>query len=225
MAIIDLAYLKIQLGIDAGDTSNDTQLQQFIDQAEAIIKRYVKRPLEEATTIEYYNGNGRRQLVLKRRPVTSVTSVHEDQSGFFGDPSDSFDSSTELTEGEDFAIRRDNRFGDPTHSASGMLVRMGAVWPRVRLDRSYNIHSQLAHGLGNIRVEYTAGYSVATMPEDLKYAVATLVSIIRGAADQGFTYQSESLDYYSYNRGSSEDERQQIQDIKNVLGGYMEKVF
>ena len=223
--IIDLDFLKTQLGIDLADDSRDENLQHFLDIATSIVECEVKRPLFQATRTEYYDGNGQRELCLLRRPVTEIVSVHEDCRGFFGSYPDSFDPNTELVSGEDYALKLDAIFGDQGTSESGILIRIDSVWPRVRLNRRENLNLQVAHSLGSIRVQYEAGYSADNMPANLKYAVAALVGLVQSTAAQGFSLQSESLDYYSYTRGSGEDELKRIEDVRSILRKFRSPVF
>lgn len=69
MALSTLAAFKINLGIEAGDTSQDDLLNQALGAADAALKRYCKRNLEASVLTEYYSGTGSRNLVLRQRPV------------------------------------------------------------------------------------------------------------------------------------------------------------
>lgn len=177
--LTSLAALKTYLGISG--TSEDDFLTQVLDGIDAAVFNFTKRREElysSVTTTEYIDGHGLNEvLVLRRRPVTDVTSVHVDPKGYYGKGSSAFDSSTELTEGTHFVAPRE----DSTEENGGTLIRIGAVWPE---------------GLGNVKVVYVAGYG--STPSDLVLAVHQTAAIVRGARDQGATLKTETLDEYAY---------------------------
>src|ERR1700723_1481324 len=50
-------------------------LTQLIQVAQATIESYIKYPVEQATTVEYYSGNGYPALVLNRPNVSQILSI------------------------------------------------------------------------------------------------------------------------------------------------------
>lgn len=78
-ALTTVADVKETLGISAGNTSKDNLIKRKINQATRMIEAFCALPedhhFKQATyTNEEYDGSGTNQLVLKMRPVTSITS-------------------------------------------------------------------------------------------------------------------------------------------------------
>ncbi|MFD9225348.1 head-tail connector protein [Streptomyces sp. NPDC060064] len=71
MALLTLAEAKAQLDIDT--TTNDTELQAYIDSLTAVIERFVG-PVESRAVSEVIEGRGP-TLCLAHVPVVSLTSV------------------------------------------------------------------------------------------------------------------------------------------------------
>jgi hypothetical protein len=69
-SILTLAETRTHLNFPAADTSHDTELQGFIDDASPVIEDVVG-PVDE-----WYDG-GAPWIILRRRPVVSVTTVTE----------------------------------------------------------------------------------------------------------------------------------------------------
>lgn len=91
----------------SGETEDDSIIEYLIDGVSAAFNSYVGRQiLEKTDTTLYLDGNGRALLQLPRWPVTSITSVTEDDAA--------------LTEGDD------NDY--VLYSDEGILRRIGTVW-------------------------------------------------------------------------------------------------
>lgn len=73
MSVLTLALAKTHLNIPSATTTYDTELQTFIDTAEAVLAQYCG-PLE-ATAVTERLGGGVDTLVLRTSPVLSLTSV------------------------------------------------------------------------------------------------------------------------------------------------------
>ena len=189
MALTTLADLKTYLGIS--DSSEDALLNLLIADADAAILGYIGRTIEQATLTEYYSGDGTQMLLLKQRPVTAVTSVHVYQSGYSGQGSGAFASSTEWTAGEDFYIRTVVE----NESNTGELVAIKGPGT-FTADHQPKTWGEWPRGTGNIKVVYTAGYS--TVPSDLAGACRILVAWMRASRDNGMPVKSEKLGAYSY---------------------------
>lgn len=74
-ALATLDDAKNQLNIPSSDTSNDIELQGFIDAATATVEGIVG-PVVQRTITEVHNGGGP-FIVLNNPPIISVTSVTE----------------------------------------------------------------------------------------------------------------------------------------------------
>lgn len=73
-ALTTLATLKDELGIS--DSSEDTRLERFIEQASAMIAAYLGRTLHyESAVVEKVAGDGTEHLLVKRPPVKAITSI------------------------------------------------------------------------------------------------------------------------------------------------------
>jgi gp6-like head-tail connector protein len=230
-----------------GITSNteDARIELLLTYANAEIKEFVGRDLEQATYTEYYSGDGRPILQLRQRPVTNVTSIHVDNDAYYQQGVDPFPASTQLTPGTDYAIVHDMTLLDGNvASRRGHIERIKGVWPLVshahwnpawieQWGGGWN--GKLAHEPGfprggNIRIVYQAGYSAVNMPKDLELAVGLYVSLLRRTAEFGGGQpQSERLGNYQYSLfgpapvGSAGGE--QWASVHKVLKRYREVVI
>lgn len=170
-----LSELKSHLGIT--DSGEDDQLTQWLLGVEGAVKRYCGRDFVSAAATEYYDGEDRELLPLRRRPLTAVSSVHVDPTGYNGTGTNAFSSDSEWAVGDRWFPRS---LEESEHNGS-ILVATGGCWPA---------------GRGNIKVVYTAGY--ATIPEDLKLAVNQLASAVRESAAIGAIKGSETIGRYAY---------------------------
>lgn len=190
----DLREVKQMLGIDATDTSADFQISFLIGIASEWIEEICGRKFEQRAVTEYYVGNGTPLLPLKRRPIllTPNPEVWMNTDGYFGAPSGSFPDDDKLTFGDDFCLDIDQ--DDGTSSRSGMLVYMKGVWPRAvsrkvgSLSPSFNPNS----AMGSIKVTYTAGFTVNTLPSQLRFACDILVGRMLTILPLGMEVTSES---------------------------------
>lgn len=74
-ALTTVDDVKETLGIDSGNTSRDNLIIRKINQATEMIEKYCQRRFASTTYTDIeYSGSGIDQLVLKQRPVTSLTS-------------------------------------------------------------------------------------------------------------------------------------------------------
>lgn len=212
MALSSTTRLKLLLGVSASDTSQDSRLAQILAGVEAGVEAYLKRDLEAQTCTEFYDGTGRPKLVLRQYPVSSVSYVYLDQGGYAGQGSDAFASSTLLTAGTHYFLDKEDSSG----SRPGVLVRIGGStlsgdagwWPPGTWGMASGhlltgrARPAWPRGLRNIKVVYTAGYSL--IPDDIKLAVdQTAAWVSRNAPLGGFGLTGESLEDYSYNLASA----------------------
>ncbi len=190
MALTTRTKVKLHLGIS--DTSEDSLLDQLILEVDAWIKKQCGRDLESTSYTEFYEGTGTQILRLRHTPVTAITTVHEDNDAYWAQGSSAFGTESLLTAGTEYALQ--TRVSGTSYT--GLLFRIGAVWPSVRrFSRGLLIGSAIP-GLGNIKVAYTAGYS--SVPADLELLANILVAVLRRNAQHGDDVQSESLNGYSY---------------------------
>jgi hypothetical protein len=215
VAIASVTEFKTHLGLSG--TASDSLYQTYLNQAAAIITRKTGLVFDSASATEFYQGTGTNQLVLRRRPVTAVASVYVDDSAYFGFASGAFGSSTLLTSGEDFALD----ITADSFSRSGILYRIGSVWPALRIRNGSELIGGEVPGLGNIKVTYTAGYS--STPDDLKLAGILLARVIMlSSSNGGQMVASESLEYYSYSLKGNADAANDMHSVQAIVNGYRE---
>jgi hypothetical protein len=202
-----LTALKTHLGVSAEDVSQDSQLDQWLVQAEQIVigatgRRYVadRNPFEAGEATEYYSGTGMQVLALNRRPLVGVpSSVRVDPAGAFGHGPAAFAASTEWALGTAYAPVSRER----TEHNGAMLMALQGTWPT---------------GYGNIRVTYAAGYT--QVPDDLAAACHLIVGQLRQAAQRGGPVESETLGRYSYTLAT--DTSQVGVSVRGILGRYLD---
>lgn len=215
MALTNRANIKTLIGI--GDTSLDDVIDLMIPQADAIIKGYLQRDIEQVSYTEYYNGTGSQVLVLNQSPVQFITSVHEDRDGYYGDGTDAFPSSSTLVEGTDFVLRKDDNTVTEK-SKSGILYRIKKNWYRPQVRYGNQLASSPGFGMGNIKVVYVAGWAV--VPSDIQFAASKLVVSMLESRSKAGRLQSENIEDYSYTLVNGEDEAQALDSVRSSLARY-----
>src|ERR1043166_3681845 len=118
MALSTVANIKLFLGIPSTNVTEDARLGYLLTLATAAITEYLGRNIESTTYTEYISGNGMRLLELRQRPVTAVTSVTIDPTGYFGQGPSGFPASLALIQGTDYAIVYDTTLASNTVPAS-----------------------------------------------------------------------------------------------------------
>lgn len=180
------------------------QLIQLLAASEEQVKQYLGRDLTyKASFTEYYDGNGKPRIKLRRWPVTPASvSVSLDAGGYYGQPSGAFASTTALTLGTDYIVPIDSKWGDSL-SYGGYVERMGNIWPyRNRYPNGYL--ARMPEPLpGCIKVTYTAGFQ--TIPYPIKQAIWDLTTIKVALSPYGRLLNSESGEGYSYSAGDMPD--------------------
>ncbi len=232
MSLIAITDVKPGLGIDDTDTSEDIALGQWCTRADAAIKRYCKRDLELTTypaTATYgrgdsgiYSGDGSRYLILRQKPVISVTSVNLDMRAYWASAVTPFDTTTLLVSGTDYALATAGYIGSAAVSNRGIIERINGVWPQSWWYRRGNIVLDPQTAQGNIKVIYQAGF--ATIPPDIVQAGALLVAYWRRIAQAGGNLQSESLGNYSYSLAGPMKGAGLPDDVRKLLSPYRERV-
>jgi hypothetical protein len=197
--------LKIHLDIDVNDQSEDTRLEQLLEQVEEAIYGWTGRDsFVSQQFIEYHDGNGRSMLALDRRPATAITDLRVDANGYYGSGDNAFPESTVWQSGKDFALKR----ADESERNGGLVIALRHAWPE---------------GRGNIKVAYTAGYT--EIPRDLQLATHMLCAATRNAAETGAIKAQERLGDYSYQLlvGSTQAPAGvDVIEARSLLGRYKE---
>ena len=201
MALATLTNLKTYLGITG--TTEDARLQMMLDAAmSGIIQACIGWRFEQVTLTEYYEPDGSK-LILRSRPVKSITSLYEDASASWGQTSGAFDTDTLLSEGEDYALEKDGSGINGEVSRSGLIVRIGRLWARqarpvfVSGSVTGSMMLKMSPATGPVKVTYVAGYD--DVPADVVLAVYAEVDMMRLMRKKGGgTVQSFGLGEYSY---------------------------
>jgi len=81
--LCSLLELKLFIGITAGTSTYDTQLEEFINGASWLLKEETTRFLKAQSITEYHDGIGSNLIMLRHRPVNSVTTLHSDSARSF----------------------------------------------------------------------------------------------------------------------------------------------
>ena len=202
MLYTDIFEVKTILSIALGDNSEDIALNFYIEQASSWIDEYLNRPdISLKSRTEYYNGTGTQRLCLKSRPVYTdpPIQVFLDEAAYYGSSSGSFGAGTELTYGSDFALILDEPNGT---SRSGILVRLHDFWPKPAIRQVGYLSPFIAIGYGTIKVIYTGGYTVDTLPAMLRGAANLLVARMRYIFPLGMELSSESYEDRSIAMGT-----------------------
>ena len=166
MNLTTLCSVKAYMGIPSSDTSRDGVINAMIPGTSKAATKFMGRRFGEYRYTEYYSGNGTAQLVLNHTPVSPTDlEVWVDPTGAWGQgPSPAFPDADKLDVGT-YALELDTPEG---LSGSGILVRIGNVWPfaatRYWLNQSPPLSADGTIRSGNIKVAYTAGEPV---PDDV----------------------------------------------------------
>jgi len=205
--LTDLREVKSILEISEEDTTEDKKLLFLMEWATQWIEEWLNRVgrIFIKSRTEYYNGTGTQGLLLRSRPAyrTPTITVLVDEAGFFGAPSGSFDTNTTaLTYGDHFALQLDQ--DDNLTSRSGILIRINDLWPKPPLRQQGYLYPFAARSFGNIKITYTAGYTVDNLPATLRMAANLLVARMRDVLPLGYELVGESYEERTISRVISE---------------------
>jgi hypothetical protein len=123
-ALVSVSDVKESLGIASGDTSQDNLIKRKINQATLFIESYCglarDHHFKEATyTNEEYDGTGNNTIVLRMRPVTSITSFQRRNST--------------LSDGGFEDVESELYYKDLTAGIIELVVRTNWSWNRYRV--------------------------------------------------------------------------------------------
>ena len=118
--------------------------------------------------------------------------VFVDEGGYYGAASGAFNAgTTALTYGTDFTVQWDQEDGT---SRSGIVVRIGDVWPKPSVRQRGYLSPYVWDDTGSVKVVYTAGHTVDTIPAQLRMAAKLLVARLRYLFPLGMELGSESYE-------------------------------
>lgn len=201
MALATLADVKTHLGITG--STEDARLTAWLTAAIAAVTNACRGwDFESTTRTEYYQPDGH-NLITRFRPISSITTIHEDPGAYWGDVAGAYAADTLLTAGTDYALRRDGNGINGEVARSGIIVRIGKRWAQINAPSGYrNTNYQLLTqaldpAIGAVKIVYVSGYT--TVPADVTQAVCFEVDAMRQKAGNGGQQVSgESLGEYSY---------------------------
>lgn len=199
MLFNDLNEIKTILQIPSGDTSEDKNLSFYNEWCASLIEEYLGRKgrVFLASRTEYYRGTGTKRLLLKSRPVYADPTilVYFDEQGNWGASSGAFTGSTSLlTYGVDFCLDVDDVVNDIPKSRSGILWNIKGDWPIPSWREGGWLSPYVAKGAGTLKVVYTAGWSLDTLPAAFRAASEALIAKYRYVFPLGIELSSESYD-------------------------------
>lgn len=84
MGLITLAQAKSDVDIPDANTAEDARVTQIIAAASDYCDSATNRKLASASYTHYFDGNESSYLLLKEFPITTLTSVHVDDTWAFG---------------------------------------------------------------------------------------------------------------------------------------------
>lgn len=209
MLYTDLREIKKYLEIDPANTAEDWKLLTLIEQASQLIEEVIGRAPDyvayNVNRVEFYQGTGTQKLLLKGRPAyagpatlpyigtVQQIQVFIDENGYYGQASGSFDPTTSaLTAGADFFLKVDQPDGITSRCA--ILVRVNDYWPKPYVRQQGLLTPFLADDTGSVKVIYSGGYSVDTLPASWRMAANLLVSKLRYIFPLGLELGSESYE-------------------------------
>jgi len=147
--LVSLSELKELFSIDDRD---EAILALVVASSSARIERYLMRRILEHDFSGEFDSIGQRDLVLSEYPVRNVTSVRCDPERVFGD---------------------ETKLADNAWYCATVPYDVFEDLPAVLIFDSF---LSLPIGRRIIRIDYTAGYPLEQMPEDLKLATEELVA-------------------------------------------------
>ena len=147
--LVSLSACTELLSIDDRD---EAILALLVASSSARVERYLTRQILEHNFLGEFDSLGQRDVVLSEYPVRNVTSVCCDPERVFGDD-------TKLADNAWYCATVPY---DVFEDLPGSLI--------------FDPFLTLPFGRRVIRVEYTAGYPLDAMPEDLKLATLELVA-------------------------------------------------
>lgn len=123
-ALTSVADVKESLGIDSGDTSQDNLIKRKINQATLFIESYCNLARDHhfaqtTYTNEEYDGTGRNTIVLRMRPVSSISSFQRRNST--------------LSDGTFEDVESELYFKDLTAGIIELVVNTNYGWNRYRV--------------------------------------------------------------------------------------------
>lgn len=206
MLFTDLATLKSVLDIDPNNANEDQNLLIWTRYATDWISELMNRDFSYKVRTVYYSGTNTQKLVLRHRPVYPLVGLAQavlpfqpltviiDEYGAYGYAPNSFQNNPDikpLTLGVDYTINPDQ---DDGGSREAILYAINRLWPKPWVRAPGLLSPYPGISMGPIQVQYTAGYTVDTLPPILRLAAEKLVGSIRYLFPLGVQLSSEGYE-------------------------------
>lgn len=213
MLYTDLREIKTLLDIDPDDTSEDKKLLIYNTVATEWISELLNyRDVFMRVRTQYYKGTGTQKLVLRNRPVFpnppapyQPITVTYDEFGYFGQGPGAFNDTNTIpyVYGVDYTLQVDwdiDNDGVDEASRSAILIRINEYWLKPTYRQTGLLSPFVGEDTGSIKVVYTAGWTVDTLPAPFRMAADFLISSFRyiwplGMPLGGESYQERSISH------------------------------
>ena len=186
---------KRMLDIDPDDHSEDVKINFCNEWAANLIDEYLCRPVFKKSRTEYPRPTNTQKLCLQARPVFTTPTIRcwvsPNNGGLYGQADDAFGDGTELTFGDDFGLQIDQ---DDGTSRSGILIRANALWAKPIIRRAGYLYPYTTEGFGSIKVQYTGGYTIDSLPSAFRLAGDALIARLLFLFPIGFEQNSAAYE-------------------------------
>lgn len=147
-----------------------------------------------AGLVEYLDGTNTSAIRLREVPVrvADLTAVYVDPTGYYGQGSSAFASTTLLTSGTDYFLRVDQP--DGVTSKCGIIERLGNTWPGSISRSSGRLSTIRGFGRGNVKAQYTGGYQPGAIPPEISNVANLMIARLLKMGPAGIVANSESFE-------------------------------
>lgn len=211
-----LAYTNKSMTVSDADAF---QYLLTLADAEEFLQQICNRTFTySASQTVYLDGNGEQRVTCPRTPIQSIITLCVDPNGNYGKTTGAFDSSLNLTEGDGYVLKYDDPF-NPTYSRSGIIERIGTVWPISRFRPRDSLSFMPEPCRGCIKLVGNFGYMI--VPTPIKRAVWDMATLARQSAlHGGRMFTSQSGEGYSRSFGGLEDDAKRINSVSKIVAAY-----
>lgn len=222
----DLRECKAYLQILPDNTAEDQKLLLLISVASNWIQELLNRPgLFYQQRTEIYCGTNTQKLLLRSRPISSLDpmTVIVAEVANFGYTSGGYSNSQNiLTPGAQggYCLWIDQPDGITSRSA--ILYRIGMVWEKQYYrqgGREGLLTPFVGPDLGSIQITYSGGYTVDSLPSQVRFACFTLVAHLRALLPNMYPLSSQSWEDISVSV-AGERKHYLLSIVQDMLWGY-----
>jgi hypothetical protein len=231
--LMTLPQVQANLGLSFIDSTEQAKYQAWLNSIDAAVRTYCKWDLQYHTgDVQYYNGNGQTNLVLRTPYLLADGSlqVYLDMTGYSGFGTNPFAAATLLTIGTDYIPRIEGvaQDGVTPQSKSALLMKLRNVnsslwWPSDQFFRqsqpgglAFIRGPYWPAGQGNIKVVCNYGFS--TTPADIQQAIVNWLTMLRGMVQRGVIVSSQNIAGYSYSAALGQF--QELGSIRQLLANF-----